>query len=411
MNVRTLSFVVVFVALLLAPRIAEPAYNVFLVAFAFLLGLQCEWHGIPLQPRVAVSWRTVIGIAFAVLVLFVTWTHGNHARDILRDVGALFAFFVGRALFIAYRAKDLQREALEALSITGVIVSLVTIGAACAAFLAGASAYHWRGTYVPWAHVWLPFALVANVALIKVAPEASRRWRWCAALSVAATVASLSRTDLLLDALYGLYILWSNRRRILLRLAGFMRLAGLVAAIAACIPFMLQLDVVQERLTRGVGDSDQSLGWRFMENIALFDYFLKGTLNEWLFGFGLGARLPLPPGIVDFAGNPDIPTLHNSFGTIALKVGSVGVFMVLWYLWRVMRRSFSLKDPEGAPYRTVGRWIVLFCLAKGLTLHGLTEWSHVVFLGIGCMLMLNSKGVAHRAPERVSAPAIRTAMP
>jgi hypothetical protein len=409
-NIRTLSFVVVYAALMIAPKIVEPAYYFFLVAFALLLGLQCEWRGIPLRPAIPVTWRSAVAVSFAVAILYVTWTHGPAARDILRDVGAMFAFFVGRFLFIAYREKDLQFEALESLSIMGMVVGLATIGAACAAFLAGASAYHWRGEYVPWAHTWLPFSLVANVALLKVAPESARRWRWCIALSVAATVASLSRTDLLLYLLFGLSILWANRRQILLRFAGFMRFAGVLAVVALCIPFLLQLDVVQQRLTRGVGDGDQSLGWRFMENITLFDYFLRGTLNDWLFGFGLGARLPLPPGVVDFANNTEIPTLHNSYGTIALKVGLLGLLLLFGYLWRIMRRSFALKDPEGAPYRMVGRWMVLFCMAKGLTLHGLTEWSQVVFFGMGCMLMLNHKGATQRARDATTV-AAAPAMP
>lgn len=400
MNTRTISFVFVFAAMMVAPRLVEPAYYFFLVAFWILLGLQCEWRGIPLRPTMPISWRSMVTITFVAVVLQVTWMHSPAARDVLRDVGALFAFFVGRFLFVAYRDKDLQREALEALSVMGVLVSLVTIAAAIAAYFAGASAYIWRGEYVPWAHTWLPYALVANVALDRIAPEDKRKWGWRAALSVAATVASLSRTDLLLDMAIGAAVLWANRRLILLKFAGFIRLAGLVAVVAVCIPFLLQLDVVQQRLSRGVGENDQSLGWRFMENLTLFEHFMRAGPQELLFGFGLGARLPLPPGIVDFNNNTSIPTLHNSFGTIALKIGLVGVLMVLWYVFRTLRKSLRLKDLEGEPYRFAGRWIVLLCLGKAMTLHGLTEWSHVVFFGIGCMLMLNHR----RAPETHASP-------
>jgi hypothetical protein len=403
-NVRTFSFVVVFAALLIAPRIVEPAYNLFLVAFAFLVAMQSEWQGIPLRISVPLSIRTLVAVVITVTFLFVTWTHSPHSRDVLRDIGAMFAFFVGRSLFVAYREKDLQYEALEAVSIMGAMVSLYTIGAAIAAYLAGASAYYWRGVYVPWGHSWLPYALVVNVALITVAPHLARRWCWCAALSVMATVASLSRTDLLLDICFGLSILWTNRRQIVLRLAGLLRFAGVAAVIALSVPFLLQLDVVQQRLTRGVGEGDQSLGWRFMENIALYDHFMRGTLSELLFGFGLGARMPLPPGILDFNNNDSIPTLHNSFGTIALKAGLLGLAVLFWYLWRVTRRSFEYRDPEAAPYRCAGRWIVLLCMGKAMTLHGLTEWSHVVFFGIGCMLMLNHKGSARDVAAPVTVP-------
>ena len=108
-----------------------------------------------------------------------------------------------------------------------------------------------------------------------------------------------------------------------------------------------------------------------------------------LFGFGLGARMPLPPGIVDFNDNTSIPQLHNSFATIALKFGAMGLVFLGWYLVRIARQSFAMRGLPGEPYRLAGRWIVLLCLGKALTLQGLTEWSHVVFFGIGCMLTLS----------------------
>ncbi len=383
---------------MIAPRIVEPAYYFFLVAFAVLMGLQSEWRGIPLNPSIPVSFKALMAAAILLTFFAVTWNHAPDARDVLRDCGALLAFFVGRYLFVAYPKKDLQTETMEALSAMGVMVSVVTIGAAIAAYLAGASAYIWRGEYVPWAHTWLPYALVANVFLISIEPANSRRWGRCALLCVVATIASLSRTDLLLYFVFGIAMLYSHRRQLLLRFAGLLKLGGAFAALVLLTPLLLQLDVVQQRISRGVGDGDQSLGWRFLENVTLLDHFLRGTIYDIAFGFGFGARLPLPPGIVDFNNNTSIPTLHNSFGTIALKVGVLGLLIVFWYLWRTFRRSFALQDPEGEPYRRAGRWIVILVLGKALTLHGLTEWSHVVFFGIACMLMLS-----HRDPQRMPA--------
>jgi hypothetical protein len=375
--------------MMIAPKVVEPAYYLFLVAFAFLLGCQSEWRGVPLKVNVRVNSAALVVLSLGLLVVLSTWGRGAAARDVLRDVGAVFAFFVGRFMFVAYDAKRLQIEVLESLSIMGVLVSLATIGGAIAAYAAGASAYVWRGVYVLWAHTWIPYALVANVFLVQIVPSQSRRWQLRAALCVLATVASLSRTDLLLEIGFGLAMLWSYRKQLLLKFAGFIRIAAVSAVVALAMPFLLQLDVVQQRISRGVGDSDQSLGWRFLENVTLYDYFMRGSLFDFLFGFGLGARLPLPPGVVDFSNNTSIPTLHNSFGTIMLKLGVLGLVVLGWYLWRTARRSFQLKDAEGLPYRRVGRWMVLICLGKALTLHGLTEWSHLVFFGIGSMLMLS----------------------
>lgn len=383
---------------MIAPRIVEPAYYFFLVAFAFLMGLQSEWRGIPLRFSIPILFKALLVAVIVLTFLTVTLNNAPLARDVLRDFGAMLAFFVGRYLFVAYREQDLQTETMEALSLMGVMVSIVTILAAIAAYLAGASAYIWRGEYVPWAHTWLPYALVANVFLVSIDPANSPRWGWRAALSVAATVASLSRTDLVLDFAFGLVMLYSFRRQLLLRFAGLVKLVGAAAVLVLLTPFLLQLDVVQQRISRGVGDSDPSLGWRFLENVTLLDHFLRGTAYDIAFGFGFGARLPLPPGIVDFANNTSIATLHNSFGTIALKVGVLGLLILFWYLWRTMRRSFALRDPEGEPFRRAGRWIAILVLGKALTLHGLSEWSHVVFFGIACMLMLS-----HRDPETATA--------
>jgi len=398
-NTRILSFVVFFVMLMIAPKIVEPAYDLFLVAFAMLMGLQSEWHGIPLRLRIPASIRTLLAGVVLLIILDVTFNQAPAARDVLRDLGALLAFFVGRYMFVAYRDKDFQTEALIGMSHMGVIVSLYTIGAALLAYAAGVSAYLWRGAYVPWAHTWLPFVLVTNVFLAAIDREHATRWQRRAALSVLATVASLSRTDLLLDMGFGLAMLWSYREQFLLRFAGILKIAGVLMVVAAATPFLLKLDVVQQRISRGVGDSDQSLGWRFLENVSLFDHFMRASNYELAFGFGLGARLPLPPGILDFDGNTSIPNLHNSLGTIALKFGIMGLVILAWYAWRVSRKSFTFKDPAGEPYRRAGRWIVLLCFGKALTLHGLTEWGHVVFFGIGCMLMLN-----HTRDDRVREP-------
>lgn len=396
MNTRVLSFVLFFAMLMVAPKVVDPAYDLFLVAFALLIGLQSAWNGIPTRLAFRPGFALLLVVALTIVVV-VTVAHAPALRDVLRDIGALMAFLIGRYLFIAYRGKPLQVEILRALSVVGVMVAVVTIAAAALAFRAGASYYIWRGEYVLWAHTWLPYSIVANLALLAIEPQRTRRYAWRAVLCVFGTVASLSRTDLLLEILFALALALRFRRELFLRVAGFGRLltAGLVLVVF--VPLLLRLQVVQQRLERGVGTEDESLGWRFMEHLALFEQFLGATLYELLFGFGLGARTPLPPGIVDFNGNSSIPTLHNSFGTIALKFGIMGLLIVAWYAFRTLRRSLAVPDASGEPLRWAGRWIVLFCLAKAVTLHGLSEWSHVAFFGIGCMLMITALPGQRRA--------------
>lgn len=410
MNARAVAFVLFFAALMVAPRIVEPAYYGYLVAFAILIALQCEWNGIPTRARFQPSASTVVIACIVFAVVAVAVNKGPASRDVLRDIGALLAFFVGRQLFIAYRDKGLQTEILTALSTMGVMVSIVTIGAAALAFRDGVSAYIWRGGYVPWAHTWLPYAMVANVFLMAVDKQRSRQYTWRAILCAVGTIASLSRTDMLLELYFGFALMYRFRRQLFLRFGGFTKLFVALAILAALAPVVLQLQVVQQRVDLGIGESDQSLGWRFMENVALFDHFRNGSVNDSLFGFGLGARMPLPPGIVDFSNNDSIPHLHNSYGTIALKFGVMGLLVLAWYLWRLTRRSLSFRDLPGGPYRRAGRWIVLLCLGKALTLQGLTEWSHLIFFGIGCMLMLSRPLTTYRLvsvlPGKSTMPAV-----
>ena len=396
MNTRAVTFVLFFAGLMLAPRIVEPAYYGFLVAFAILIAVQCEWNGIPTRGTFTLSASTLGFACVTFVAVAVAVSNGPASRDVLRDIGALLAIFVGRQLFIAYRDKGLQTEVLTALSAMGVMVSVVTIAAAALAFRDGVSAYVWRGEYVPWAHTWLPYAIVANVSLVAADRPHARKYISRAILCVFATIASLSRTDLLLELIFGFVLVWQFRRRLFLRFAGFTKLLTALAILAALTPVMLQLEVVQQRLELGVGEKDRSLGWRFMENVALIDHFMKGTPFDAMFGFGLGARMPLPPGVVDFNNNTSVPTLHNSFGTIALKFGVMGLLILGGYLWRITRRSLALRDLPGEPHRWAGRWIVLICLGKALTLQGLSEWSHLVFFGIGCMLMLNRPLTTYR---------------
>lgn len=405
MNTRALCFVLFFAMLLIAPKIVEPAYYFYLLAFAALGVMQIQWNALPTRIAFRLSLPVLLLALSLLAIAGATVSHAPAARDVLRDLGVLLAFFVGRQMFVAYRGEPLQLIALSAVSATGVMVAIVTLGGATLAWFAGVSAYEWRGVYVLWGHTWLPYAIVANIALITIEPQHSQRYLGRIALCAVATVASLSRTDLLLETLFAFLMMWRFRRELLLRFAGLAKALIALMVVAAIAPMFLQLQVVQQRVQAGVGAEDQSLGWRLMEHLALFDYFRSASIYEWLFGFGFGARVPLPDGILDFAGNSSIPTLHDSFGTIALKSGLLGLAIVAWYVLRAFKRSRALRDPQGEPYRWAGRWIVLFCLAKALTLHGLTEWSHTVFFGIGCMLLLNPLPVRNSAVEvRQAAP-------
>lgn len=383
----------------------EPAYNGYLIAFAILiaatLGKRFTYpRGTPLSGFAS----TVLTV---LLLMTILMTAGNGAdwRDILRDCGVFLAFAIGRFVLPAWVGTNRVTDLLQAMSLLGVVDALLTLLGAALAYRAGASAYEWRGAYVPVFHNWIPYLLLSNVALLSLKPHRRGIYWSRIALCVLATLASLSRTDLLLYMLFAAAMLaskWrlilSSPRRIAATLCAFLALATIVYA-------SLGLDVVQQRVDRGVGDEDQSLGWRLIEDLALFDHLDEHGMANTLLGFGWGARLPLPDGVTDFDGNDSIPLLHNSFLTVVLKFGVIGLSILLLYIARRLMSAWRSKDPASRPLLFMGAWMLFFNAADAITLQGLTEWSQVMFFGIGCFLISarpKARPVAEAAPQMQS---------
>lgn len=382
-----ISIVVFFIFIAASHYLFVPAYNGYLLAFFMLLtgaamrkGRQLLW----LQ-SMKISHSFLIG--WLMLTAFVTIGNGASSRDVIRDTGAVLAFLIGRYAMRSWVRGARVKKLFEALSVAGLLVAAATFVGAMLAYRDGATAYHWRGSYVPMVHSWLPYFLVINITLTRLEPLLAGRYAKRAVLCVLGTIASLSRTDFLLELFFGIVMVSLHRRKIfssgrrwLMFISGMAILFGLLYA-------MLGLDVVQQRFEIGVGDDDASLQWRYIENLALFNYFNANDITSIFFGFGWGARLPLPPGVLDFDGNASIPLLHNSLLTIALKFGVLGLLIVMGYLTRLAVRWLKSRKIDAQTYAFAGGWILIFNLGKAVTLQGLTEWSHVLFFGIGCMLL------------------------
>lgn len=385
MNRREAGTILFFFTLALAQRLLEPAYAGYMVVFAFLAGARLANNRFNiLRPPSTTVWLFLA--LWSLVIATVTYQNEPASRDVARDIGAFVAFLVGRYLVVRTQ-HDSITVLLSGLSGIGIVIAAATVVAAAMAYAAGADAYVWRGTFVPYAHTWIPYILVANYALIDLRPDRAKVYARRMAYCVVGTLASLSRTDLLLEAIFFFALLvkhrgaiWDNRRNRRL----------LVVALAAglfLLPSFFGLDVVQQRVELGVGQDDMSLGWRLMENLALLDHFAAAEWWQWLLGFGLGARVPLPVGVVDFSDNTSIPHLHNSFLTIMLKVGGLGLLVLIIFISRQWWRSRRHAGARFEAQRVVGRWTMLFVLAKAVTLHGLTEWSHILFFGVACALM------------------------
>ncbi|MBK8817499.1 MAG: hypothetical protein IPN42_19410 [Methylococcaceae bacterium] len=330
-------------------------------------------------------WLSITIVAFITASLY-----GWLVDDILRDCGAVLSFVVGRVLIFPRKITFPYIRTLIALSRFGNLLVLLVFTGAFFAYKNGASAYLWRGSYVPFINNWLPFLIAVNVGLQRIGSPQSWRYIFQAVFCVLGTLISLSRTDLLLEIFFGLALVCTHWRRFFTP-RGLVMLFLAILLSALILPAYLNLDVVQERLNRGVSaDQDMSMGWRFMENESLY-VFLGDSVTRWALGMGIGARLPLPSGTLDFNGNSSIPFLHNSFLTIILKTGILGLLGFIFYLTMIFRRSCKMQSVEAKALYFIGAWIILFVLGKAISLQGLTEWSHVFFFGFGACLIARSK--------------------
>lgn len=390
----------------------ETAYVGYLLTFALFIFIMAS-NIFFFEPRNSISTRPsfmwLIWALVAAVVGSVTLLEQPPLGDLFRDLGALFSFVFGFVIIPRAIKRDWARHLLPAISAAGVIISLLTFASAAKALIDGVSAYQWRGEYLPFANVWLPYLLLADYMMLEDRTEIRRGSLARLALCAAAILITLSRTGIILLALFAIITFVSRHRTILASMKG---LAGLFASIVVAAvlgPLFVGLAVVRERFELSVGGGDQSLGWRALENASAIEMMNEGGWVRWIFGYGLGARMPLPPGFVDFDGNPTIPHLHNSFYTILIKSGSFGLFALFTALvWIVLRARAKRKSPWAYQW-SGGLWLLLFVLGYAVTQQGLSQWSHLVFFGISCAMLLDRHDWRHtylefkqRLPDRKS---------
>lgn len=381
-----ISIIILFTFIAISQYIFEPAYIGYLLAFTTFLAVVVMQKGNPLLWFLTVEINYFL-VLWLMLTVFVTIFNGGTSRDILRDMGSVIAFLIGRYAIGSSVKGGQIKNLFEALSVVSIFVAMATMVGALLAYRDGATSYSWRGSYVPMAHSWLPYFLIINITLGRLYPHLASRCIKRTALCVLGTIVSLSRTDFLLELFFGIVMVYLNRREIFSNsrnlsvfIVGMTLLLGLLYVISG-------LDVVQQRFELGVGEDDASLQWRFIENLALLDYFDLNGFIWTIVGFGWGARLPLPSGVLDFDGNSSIPLLHNSLLTIALKFGLLGLTILLVYMTQLALRCFEYQKSSSHIYAFAGGWLLIFNFGKAITLQGLTEWSHLLFFGIGCMLI------------------------
>lgn len=398
--------VALLVALAASHLIFEPAYTGYLISFAFFTIVMSPQILQQRQSKQGHSPLILMWIVVASVVAAVTLIQQPTSRDVIRDSGAFLSFFVGFVIVPRAIGRDWAGKLLPALSVVGVVISIWTLGAAASAFYDGAGAYQWRGEYVPFANAWLPYLLLADYMMTQDKARPDRGSAVRMGICVLAIVLSLSRTGLVLLTLFGTVLLLTRSRQWFSSGKGLLRSAAAIVAVGFLGPRIIDLDVVQERITAGVGDGDLSLGWRDMENTAAVDMLNDGGWFHWIFGYGIGARVPLPMGIVDFDGNPTIPHLHNSYYTLLVKFGVVGLVALSAGLFLLFLRARAKRNGIMGYHWSGGLWLLLFILGYAYTLQGLTQWSHVLFFGITSAMLLDMpiRGGAPQGPENRQPP-------
>ncbi len=381
-----LALLVMLLIMAVSPLLVEPAYIGYLVAYGVLLvlvapALLTRSHGPGLRTPPLIAWG-VFGTGVAAVTIF-----ANPAlRDLFRDSGAVVSFLIGLLLIPRAMGRDWERPLFAALSALALIVAVWTILGAARAYLAGAGAYEWRGVYVPFVHTWLPYLIVAEYLRSRMPGSKPEVSAIRIGICILALLLSLSRTGLVQLAVFIPMVVLINARRWLFNPRGVL-LAILAVGVAILVfPYLGGLDVVQQRINAGIDDGDLSLAWRDMEVRAARDYLDDGGWFRWLFGYGLGARVPLPWGIVDFNDNIAIPQLHNSYWTLTVKFGVLGLLWILAAIAVTFVRAHSVRAGPSA-LRSGGSWMLLMVMLIAYTLQGMSEWSHLLFLGLSCALL------------------------
>ncbi|TXH04020.1 MAG: hypothetical protein E6R07_08735 [Nevskiaceae bacterium] len=334
-------------------------------------------------------------IKFLFLMMFVGsgligLAHNNEAKDIFRDLGSIASF----VLFLLYTQSLYTNEwagrrIFWSIIVLCALISVAAIIFAAWAAAAGADSYVWRGEYVPTAAEWIIYGWSA--ALLLFLRDSSFPWtlKWYFLLMMAGIFASLSRTNILLAIV--LYLLISivdaiDRRKYLKIAQTF----AVLAVLAAGAYFALaDVPVFNERITATTeADQDQSIGWRLLEHEAFFDDLERWSPVELAFGRGLGYRLPLPPGVLDFDGRPSIPYLHDSYATIFMKFGGCGLLFVIFSICYCMFHGWKRHKREKALSPAVGALFLLVVAAKAVTLQGLSSYQNLMFAGVSVALVV-----------------------
>lgn len=399
------ALLVMLLIMAVSPLLVEPAYTGYLVGYAvlFVLTAPTLLSRSP-QPRLRTTPVIAWGIFGTGVVAVTVFAHPAF-RDLFRDCGAVFSFLLGLLLIPRALGRDWERSLFAALSALAMIVAAWTILGAARAYFAGADAYEWRGVYVPFAHTWLPYLIVAEYLRSRMPQSKPEISAMRIGICILALLLSLSRTGIVQLAVFLPMVALINARRWLFNPRGVL-LAALAIGVAILVfPYLMGLDVVQQRINAGIGDEDLSLAWRDMEVQAARDYLDDGGWFRWLFGYGLGARVPLPWGIVDFNDNIAIPHLHNSYWTLTVKFGVLGLLWILAAIAITFARAHMVRAGPSA-LRSGGSWMLLMVMLIAYTLQGMSEWSHLLFLGLSCALLLKA---GDRRTLSSSAPSLRIA--
>lgn len=190
---------------------------------------------------------------------------------------------------------------------------------------------------------------------------------------VLAVAVSLARTDFIILMIIHFLIIFLMYHfgRITLHKLGIY-----ILSVCALIFFLVGTPEIQKKLD---SKEDTSLEWRYVELDTFKSLMAVKEASGWVFGEGLGYRMPLPF-VQLLAGREykDIPVTHNSYQFYVMKTGLVGFCLfVIPFGFKAVRNFFS-KDF----YLAKSSLIYVTILLKGITLMGLHDTKILTIMGL-----------------------------
>lgn len=220
-----------------------------------------------------------------------------------------------------------------------------------------------------WSIPYLPYDAILSIALLLAFPQRGilgRHPYFFVFLQAVAVASTMSRLSLLIVAVI---LLMHIKTKLKFRMGVFVSVMTGVGLLAFGLMLLEQqsenmksdgldsqllfkITNVFDEMFSSEFNSEEEIrtNWRAYEALQGITKYLAGTTGNYLFGYGFGAQtdigLEMRLGEVD---RSDVPVFHNGYVYLLVKLGALGLFLYLFFLYRMFsavrsaRRKLVLK--------------------------------------------------------------------